>query len=84
MTLLSQQWCDVGIAAGNDKADACTAANQTPAACTTTGSKRDGPPIPRAVPFCCRFWRQSSIGCSVMACIPWKISLLMMKAIAVM
>jgi hypothetical protein len=33
MTLLSQQWCDVGIAAGNDKADACAAANQTPAAC---------------------------------------------------
>ena len=39
MTLLSQQWCDVGIAAENDKADACAAANQTPAACTTMGSK---------------------------------------------
>ena len=51
MTLLSQQWCDVGIAAGNDKADACAAANQTPAACTTMGSKKGaarlslGPPL---------------------------------------
>ena len=35
MTLLSQQWCDAGTAAGNDKAHARAAANQTPAACTT-------------------------------------------------
>jgi hypothetical protein len=84
MMLLSQQWCDVGIAAGNDKADASAAANQTPAACTTMGSKKGRPAYPSGRPCRCRFWRQSSIGCSVMACIPWKISLLMMKAIEVM
>jgi hypothetical protein len=85
MTLLSQQWCDVGIAAGNDKADACAAANRTPAACTTMGSKKGTARLSLGPsPCCCRFWRQSSIGCSVMACVPWKISLLMMKAIAVM